>query len=200
MIPPPAGASATDGFETAVTVGMKRRGVRGRLARVRLVGGMLRIDGAEGSGIAIAVTSIGRIRVGYFESRHGNLFGTRLWLDDGGPPIALRPIRPFGGYRDIVLDLARAVAGTRGLQAVHRGTGLVAAVYNALVFGAAFVGLSYTAWKYWEAWLWPLLLLPIAFGGVTVYAARQMLRRHLPRPVASLAELDVQLPRAKETR
>jgi hypothetical protein len=171
---------------------MKRAGVRGRPARVWIDGESLRIDGAKAGSMRLPLDGIQRVRVGYYEGKYGKSFRTVLWVEGGKRPLELQPMKPYGDYSAVVRRLARIVADARGLAAVERGTELSLALFNALVLTGGFVALCVVMLLDPESW--PLLLLAIAFGGLALYALREMRRKHLPRPVSSLAELDVQLP------
>jgi hypothetical protein len=189
-----AAASAAEHYEAGFCRRLKQAGLRGRPARVSLEGGLLRIVGAKAGAVSTPVGAIERIRIGYHESKVGKAFATRLWVAGADNPLVLQPMNPNEGYADVTRRLAAAVARSRGLRAVESGTSAAAAAYHFVVLTAAFLAFGFVSWLYWDPALWPLLAVFVAFGGLALYALRQMVRTHLPRPVASLSELDRQLP------
>ncbi|HEY0113961.1 MAG TPA: hypothetical protein VGB59_12555 [Allosphingosinicella sp.] len=190
MIP---AAGPDDEFGAGIASAMKRVGIRGRPVRVRIEGDALHMEGAKSGEWNLPLAAVERVRIGFYESKYGKIYRTGLWLQ-GKEEILLQPMKPYRGYSSVVRQLASEVAARRGLACVERGTGLSLALFNFLVLAGGAAALVLVFLLDWDPSLWPLLLLLIAFVGLALYACREMRGKHLPRPVTSLDELDVQLP------
>jgi len=191
VIAPPAAEAS---FGAGLCRTMKKAGIRGRPAPVWIEGEALRIAGARAGGMVVPLDRIERVRIGFYEGKYGKAYRASVWLAAERRPIEIQPMKPYRDYSGVMRRLADEVARRRGIGAVERGIERGLAVFNFAVLAGGFLALVLVVALEGDPTLWPLLLVAIVFAALALYAWREMRRKHLPRPVASLDELGVQLP------
>jgi hypothetical protein len=185
---------APPGFFAVRTGAMKREGFRGKRVAATMRQGRLGIVGEQGGAIWIDPAEVTRVRVGYEEAKWGKLYLTRIWRRDG-KVLALHPTPADYQYRETIRAFVAAMAAAGRMDRVERGVSmfsawLAPALFGLLTLATLAVGIFLLADQPWWLRLLPSLA-PAALAAVFYVNARA---RHIPRPLADLAELDRQLP------
>src|SRR5262245_59629325 len=111
------------GFYSVCTGAMRREGVKGKRAAVTLRAGRLGIVGEEGGAIWIEPADIGRLRVGYEESKFGKQFQTAIKRSSRPEPLVLHPLTPYDpNYGATIRALVAAVMQTGDIGRIERGS------------------------------------------------------------------------------
>ena len=183
-------------FRTYIVRALKRRDFAGTFANVTVAQDGLTLKGDERGFLHVPFARIARMRVGFTETRSGLIYETKIWLEDEDRPLTLHPDRDnLLGYAAAVRATATALNDAGRFGRVYRGLStfeaLLGPVLMAPVVLFALLGASVSADPpvWWHFLVIPLL--PTAVFGLLVWRS---VTRHWPRPVASFAELGLQLP------
>ena len=192
-------APAEPAFEVPLLEAMRRAGLEGLMAEVRLDGDTLRLAGDRGGALAIPAREVDRIRIAAFRGRRGPpLHETRIWRAgaEGSLLLVASPHHP-GSYGPVIRRFAGWVFAEGG--EVLRGPGMLSVIVQMgftvgstglltlLLLGGAIVERS--------VWMWLVVLF---FASLTVLLFVGLRRSYWPRRVSSPEELDEFLPPREE--
>lgn len=154
----------------------------------------LAIVGEEAGAIWIDPAEVTLVRVGHEEVKWGKLYRTRIWRKDG-KTLTLHPTPADYQYRETIRAFVSAMAAAGQMHRVERGVSTFSAWLAPVLFGlltlaALAIGLYLLADFLWWQRLLPALV-PAALTALLYANARA---RHIPKPLADMAELDRQLP------
>jgi hypothetical protein len=186
---------AEETFQCHVNRHMRKLGLVGSVAWVRVGNDVIDLTGADGGQVRIRLDDMTRIRVGYLDSK-GRAYETRIWSWGAEKPLRIMPtIASWAAYAQAVRSLASGLVARQRKDRIERGYSRFDALLGPvltglLVLGA--VGVSIFALGN-EPW-WGRLLVPviplIVFGSLLWLGVA----RYWPRPIRELSDLDVQLP------
>ena len=194
-------APAEPAFEVPLLKAMRRAGLDGAMAEIRLDGDTLRLSGDQGGALAIPAREVARIRIARFAGRRGPpLHETKIWRAGEKAPLLLvaSPHHP-GSYGPVIRQFAGWVFAEGGQ--VLRGPGLLSVIVQMgftvgstglltlLLLGGAIVERRF--------WMW---LVVAFFAALTVLLFVGLRRSYWPRHVCSPEELDEFLPPREESR
>lgn len=190
-------------FPVPLRRAMRREGLTGSKAEVRLEGDALVLTGDGGGRLRISASEVDRIRIASLPlppPRHSTrppriVFET--WIRRSGGRAALRigpPGPGHGGpYRAAIREFAGWVFAGGG--EVYRGPGLPTLIVKMawVVVPLSLIGLLLLGGAIVEGrlWLWLAALFVLA---LPIWLARRIWRRHWPRRVGRPEELDEVLP------
>ena len=194
-------APAEPAFQVPLLEAMRRAGLDGSMAEIRLDGDTLRLVGERSGALAIRAGEVDRIRIAAFRGRRGPpLHETKIWRAGERTPLLIvaSPHHP-GSYGPVIRRFAGWVFAEGGQ--VQRGPGLLSVIVQMgftvgstglltlLLLGGAIVERSF--------WMWLVVLF---FAGLTVLLFVGLRRSYWPRRVSSPEELDEFLPPREEER
>ncbi len=183
-------------FAAASHSSLRSAGLVGDPVSVAYTNRALHLDGATSGSLRIEAGRCARVRFGYFQGKYHKLFVARIWLRGEAKPLIIEPaVRECPNYGAAMRLFAQAVAATRGMEHVERGlSGLSAALVLILPL-LMVLGLSATAYVLMGddlrlGW-YSLLAVSWFLAAIFIWL---FFKRQRPRAVASLDELEVQLP------
>lgn len=181
------------GFTIFVDRTLREEGLAGATAQVWLDGETIRIAGQGGTGLAIPLETIERLRVGVEPGRRPG-YQALLWRRGPRAPLRLRLFPPQQGYADAMRAIAAALALRRGTGAVELGTTGRAALFNAVFFLLLLGAYLLLAARSYRNGLWPVALAFIVLSLLMAALVVEIARKQRPRPLQSLEELEQVLP------
>jgi len=138
------------------------------------------------------------VRAGFTETKHGQIYEARIWIDGEEAPLRLFPFersdRPLYGaaMRTLTQEmqalghLSRVQSGVSKFEAIL-APALIGAVVIAALAAAAF---AMEPPKWWHFFVLPGI--PAIIFAILVWRARTL---HWPRPLQQPSDLEPQLPR-----
>ncbi|MCC6317257.1 MAG: hypothetical protein IT361_06140 [Gemmatimonadaceae bacterium] len=182
-------------YEVALTSQLRSHGLAGGCALVRITEDCVDLTGADGGKLSVRLDDIIRLRVGYLDGRSRS-YESRLWRWEDPKPLRLVPlVATWREYGVATRDLAARLEQRGRRHCLEQGSSRADAIFGIVATGLiaiASVVISLVALEQ-EPW-WGRLLVPVfpvCLFGLLLYMG---VRRYWPRPINSLAELDVQLP------
>ena len=195
------GARAEPPFEVPLRRSLRRAGLRGSTAEVRLQGDTLILSGAEGGSLAIPPSAVECLRIASYSSRHVPPdYEFRIWRagERGSLVIATAP-RRHGSYGPVMREFAGWVFADGGR--VLRGPGLLRLIVQMIwtvgtvaLFALVLLGGAIAEGKWW---MW---LITLFVAGLAVLLFVGLYRTSWPRRVTSPEQLDEMLPAREEVR
>jgi hypothetical protein len=196
------------GFAVPLRRAMRRAGLRGSTAEVRLQGDELVLTGDAGGMILIPAREVDRIRIASIRlppPRHSvrppaTLYDTKIWRSGERRPLLIGPpLDHPTRYGPVMREFAGWVFAAGG--EILRGPGLFAltvemvwTVGSVTVVGLLLLGGAIVEDRLW-LWIVSAIVLALPF-----FLARRIYRRHWPRRVSRPEELDEVLPPREESR
>lgn len=182
-------------FQCHVTRDMRKRGIVGAEAWVRVGDEALEVTGADAGQFRIRVDDIARIRIGYVDTKT-RTYETRLWTFDAPRPLQLAPTRgSWASYRDGIRQVTGALVAKQRRDRVETGYSKFDAMFGPVLTGLlaiASLGISIFVLEN-EPWWGRMIVpaVPLLVFGILLWVG---VKRSWPRPIQELSELEVQLP------
>lgn len=182
-------------FSTAVASPFTEKDFRGRHVDVAVVADGITFKGEQRGFLHVPFARIARMRAGFFESKTGKSFETRVWLDGEDKPLRLLPVYydDDGAYARAVRAIAARLQADGALARVEGGTSKIDALVAPVLFGLVTVAAIAISLIVSKAW-WQYIVIPFVPTIVTGVLIWNAGRHHWPRQVKALSELDRQLP------
>jgi hypothetical protein len=183
-------------FRAYLLGSLKRRDFDGRFVTVEVAPDGVTLKGERGGFLHLPLERVARLRAGFTEGKYGPVYEARLWLDGEPAPLLFYPLehqdRP--AYAAAIRTIASALHA-RGGARLERGVNAIGAALGPALMGIVvafgFFGASISADP--PVW-WHFVVIPLIPSVVLGALIWRAATRHWPKPVASPAELDVQLP------
>jgi hypothetical protein len=182
-------------FSVDNSAALTAAGLRGPLVTATFDGAALVLRGEGGGSLDLPLAAIDRIRIGYEENKFvGHIYQLQIWSGDDHRPLALRCLGG-GDYGPAARALAAGLAEAKGMSSVERGVNMGAALFLLLGLTPFFALSLWGAWQVSgeEPWWAPPAMLAIPVP-LFIWLFWRFWTWQRPRPIASLAELDQQLP------
>jgi len=173
---------------------LRDAGLAGKTVQVTLKDRALLLAGADSGTLKIEVARTGRMRFGYFQGKHRRVFTVSIWPLGEAKPLVLEPVADDAlGYGAAMRGFSQALVAARGIASIERGISAATAVVMLLFMMLPTIWLGGIAYVYVDnvllkAGMYVFAALFAAIG-VWLYFKRQR-----PQPVASLEEIEKQLP------
>lgn len=184
-------------FRAVMTRSLRRRDFDGDFATVTVVADGLTLKGEKRGFLHVPFERVEGARVGFTEAKYGLIYEAKVWLDGEKAPLQLFP---YGGeeqhrYGTAMRGLASALHERGRISRIRRGTSLFEALIGPMLMApvvlAALAAATISADP--PVW-WHFIVIPLIPALVLAALLYRMVTRHWPRPIASLAELEKQLP------
>lgn len=193
----------TPGFLAAPKRSLRRLGLVGDWVAAVLDGSGIRLSGAAGGAMLVPLSDLRAIRVGATDGR-GGPFHQILLLRRDGTTLQLEPIgasRPWpqggGAYARCVRAIARALADAGRIEAIETGSTKGWALFGTVLLALLpILSLALFAFVLREderalmAPRWIVALVPASMTALFAALVLWWIRRHWPRRVGALADLD----------
>ena len=182
-------------FHCYMTRDLRKQGLDGAEAWVRVNDEMIDLSGTEGGQLRVRLDDVTRIRVGYLDAK-GRTYETRLWRSGSEKPLRLAATSgTWWAYGDAIRAVAAGLIARQRFDRIERGNSRFDALFGPSMMGALLVGaigvsvfaLGHEPW--WGRLLVPLI--PLIVFSILLWLG---VARYWPRPIGDLADLDVQLP------
>ncbi|WP_114950995.1 hypothetical protein [Sphingosinicella terrae] len=194
-------AAAEPAFTVPLSRAMRRAGLRGAMAQVRLEGDILVLGGDGGGTLALVPGDVTCIRIASYPGRHRPTgYETRIWRRQASGSLAIVPMNhAMGGYGPVMRRFAGWVFADGG--SVLRGPSLPALLFQMAwtVGGIALIALLLLGGAIAEG-LWWMWLIVALFAGLAVLLFVGLRRAYWPRRVIRPEQLDEFLPLSEENR
>lgn len=182
-------------FQFANNNRVRKLGLEGGQCWAMIHDGALQLQDDAKHVVRIAPSEISRVRIGYFDAKR-RLYHARIWRDSMEQPLELIPTtETWAGYRETIYEFAKLMTETNRLDRIETGTSKFDALFGPILtlvptLGAIVLALFVLANEPW----WGRMIVPIVPTLVFAILLWIGLRRHWPKPIQTVNDLEKQLP------
>lgn len=159
------------------------------------------LRGETSGNVYITPEQITRIRVGYYETKGGRFYTTKLWTTLTEKPIALRPTHAsFRGYTLVMTQFAEGMLAAGRRECVETGSSKFDALFGPVLMGIPTLGaLILAIFVLTEEPWWGRMLVPVIPTIIFAILTWMGVARYWPCTLRDVGQLRKQLPAIPET-